>query len=405
MPHVLAYTSPARGHLFPITPTIDELERRGHRVSLRTLNSQVDAMRERGFDAEPIDPAIEAIQHDDYRARTSLGGLKRAMATFGRRAPVDARDLQDAISEVDPDALLVDVNAFGASAVAEAWGGPWASWCPWPLPLPSRGAPPAGPGFAPAKGPLGRVRDRIAATLIGRSYDRSVLPALNDLRGTLRLEPLHHAVEALVRAPLVFYMSSEPFEYPRPDWPPNVMMVGPGDWDSPAAAPAWLAEIEAPIVLVSTSSEFQNDHKLVDAALEALAGEDLHVVATIPAGDPADFDPPANSTVVEFAPHGPILEHAACAVTHAGMGATQKALAHGVPVCAVPFGRDQPEVARRVEQAGAGTMLPATRLEPARLRAKVHQTIACREGAARVAAGYRATGEAQAAADAFEALL
>ena len=29
------------------------------------------------------------------------------------------------------------------------------------------------------------------------------------------------------------------------------------------------------------------------------------------------------------------------------MGATQKALAHGVPVCAVPFGRDQFEVARR----------------------------------------------------------
>jgi UDP:flavonoid glycosyltransferase YjiC (YdhE family) len=87
------------------------------------------------------------------------------------------------------------------------------------------------------------------------------------------------------------------------------------------------------------------------------------------------------------------------------MGATQKALAHGVPVCAVPFGRDQPEVARRVEQARAGTMLPATRLGPNRLRAKVLEAIACREGAARVAAGYRATGEAQAAADAFEALL
>jgi hypothetical protein len=36
------------------------------------------------------------------------------------------------------------------------------------------------------------------------------------------------------------------------------------------------------------------------------------------------------------------------------MGATQKALAHGVPVCAVPFGRDQLEVARRVEVAAAG---------------------------------------------------
>jgi UDP:flavonoid glycosyltransferase YjiC (YdhE family) len=49
-----------------------------------------------------------------------------------------------------------------------------------------------------------------------------------------------------------------------------------------------------------------------------------------------------------------VLDRAACAVTHGGMGATQKALAHGVPVCVVPFGRDQLEVARRVRTAGAG---------------------------------------------------
>ena len=35
------------------------------------------------------------------------------------------------------------------------------------------------------------------------------------------------------------------------------------------------------------------------------------------------------------------------------MGITQKALAAGVPVCAVPFGRDQFEVARRVSKGEA----------------------------------------------------
>jgi hypothetical protein len=52
-----------------------------------------------------------------------------------------------------------------------------------------------------------------------------------------------------------------------------------------------------------------------------------------------------------FVPHGPLLEGAVCAMTHGGMGATQKALVHGVPVCVVPFGRDRLEVARRVEVA------------------------------------------------------
>jgi len=40
-------------------------------------------------------------------------------------------------------------------------------------------------------------------------------------------------------------------------------------------------------------------------------------------------------------------------------------------LCAVPFGRDQFEVARRVEIARCGTRLPARRLTPSRLRRKV----------------------------------
>jgi len=115
-------------------------------------------------------------------------------------------------------------------------------------------------------------------------------------------------------------------------------------------------------LLVTTSSEFQDDARLVKVALEALAEEPVAVLATLPAGDPARARAPANARVERFIPHRPVLDPAACAVTHGGMGATQKALAHGVPVCAVPFGRDQLEVARRVAVAGAGTRLPARHL-------------------------------------------
>jgi len=129
-----------------------------------------------------------------------------------------------------------------------------------------------------------------------------------------------------------------------------------------------LGEVERPLVLVTTSSEFQDDGRLVRCALDALAGEELHVVATVPASASVAFDVPANAHVASFVPHGAILDRACCAITHGGMGATQKALARGVPVCAVPFGRDQFEVARRVEYAGAGTRLPSRRLDAARLR-------------------------------------
>ncbi|MEW6582255.1 MAG: glycosyltransferase [Actinomycetota bacterium] len=405
MARLLAYTSPARGHLFPVTPILDELLRRGHEVALRTLASQVEPMRARGFDAAAIAGAIERMPHDDYIARTPLGAQKRAVRVFCRRAEHDAGDLRRAIEEVRPDALLIDVNAWGALAVAEAWGGPWASWCPYPLPLPSRDAPPFGPGLRPARGPAGRLRDGVLRPVVLGSLERIMRPGVNEVRRRVGVPPVGCAADLFLAPPLVLSLTAEPFEYPRADWPANVRLVGPCDWDPPVAPPAWLDEVDGPIVLVTTSSEFQDDGRLARCALDALAGEPVHVVATVPSDGSRGLAPPENARVLPFAPHGPILDRAICAVTHGGMGATQKALARGVPVCAVPFGRDQFEVARRVELAGAGTRLPARRLSPGRLRAAVREAIHCHDGARRIAESYRRAGGAAAAAQAVEGLI
>ncbi len=402
MARVLAYTSPARGHLFPVAPILGELRARGHDVALRTLASQVEAMRSYGLDAQPIDPAIESIEHDDFGTRTPIGAQRRAVRTFCRRAPLDAQDLRAAIEQERPDVLLVDIASWGAMAVAEAWGGPWASWCPYPLPLPSRDAPPFGPGLSPARGMLGRMRDLALRPLLLGGLERIVKPGVNEIRERCGIAPVEDAAGLLLAPPLLLYMTAEPFEYPRSDWPSRVRLVGPCDWEPPAEAPAWLDEVREPIVLVTTSSEFQDDGRLVRCALQALAGEPVHVVATVPSGDARAFDPPPNARVLSFAPHGPILDRAACAITHGGMGATQKALARGVPVCSVPFGRDQFEVARRVQVAHAGTRLTPRRLSPDRLRTAVREAIGCRAGAERVAEGYRSTGGVSTAAQAFE---
>jgi MGT family glycosyltransferase len=209
----------------------------------------------------------------------------------------------------------------------------------------------------------------------------------------------------MLRAPLMLYMTAVPFEYPRSDWPPSVRMVGPGVWDPPARPPSWLEEISRPLVLVTCSTEFQNDGKLVRAALEGLAGEDVEVVVTTAGVDPSSFTPPPNARVERFVPHRPVLERAACVICHGGMGITQKALAAGVPVCVVPFGRDQFDVARHVEVAGAGTRLPASRLRPDRLRAAVREAITKQAGAERIASAFAAAGNPRAAVDALEELL
>ncbi|MFI5273740.1 MAG: glycosyltransferase [Ktedonobacterales bacterium] len=405
MARILAYTSPARGHLFPLTPILDELHRRGHQIALRTIASQVPLMRDRGFEAAPISARVEAIESDDWRAGNPRTALGRSVRTFCERAAFDAPDLRQAIADERPDALLVDINSWGGVAAAEAWGGPWATFCPYPMPLSSRDAPPFGPGLAPARGSLGRMRDRIMRPLVTGVIEKTMVPALNGVRSQMGLAPLDNADDMFRRPLLVLYMTAEPFEYPRSDWPASVVMVGPCAWDPALEPPAWLDEITRPVVLVTTSSEFQDDGRLIRAALDALAGEPVAVVATLPAGDPAHFQPPPNARIERFIPHGAVLDRAVCAVTHGGMGATQKALARGVPVCVVPFGRDQLEVARRVEVAGAGSRLPASRLRPDRLRAKVREALARTEGAKRIAAAFAAVDGPPTAADAFESRL
>jgi len=401
---ILAYTSPARGHLYPLVPTLDELAARGHSVAVRTLSPAVETMSSHGFDAAPIAARIEAIEHDDYHGRTPVSRLDRTMKTFGARALEEVADLRAAIAELEPDALLIDCMTWGAAAVAEAWDGPWAQWFPYPMPLPSRDVPPFGPGLKPAKGPLGRARDAILRRMITSSFTRATLPQVNAARRAAGVPRFRSAVELLTRPALLLYMTAEPFEYPRSDWPACVKMVGPGAWDPPSDPPAWLEEIRQPLVLVSTSSEFQDDGRLVRVTLDALADEDVFVVATLPSAAIPDLVP-ANARVERFLAHGPILQRAACAVTHGGAGVTQKALAAGVPVCVVPFGRDQMEIARRVEVAGAGTRLPANRLRAGRLRVAISEAMTMREGAQRVANGYAATGGAGAAADAVEELV
>jgi MGT family glycosyltransferase len=404
MARYLVYTSPARGHLYPVVPTLEELRRRGHEVVVRTFASEVEPLRNLGFEAEAIDPAIERKEHADWRARTPIGALRDNLRVFLERARHDGPDLRRAIEGEYPDALLVDVNAWGAMAVAESSGMPWATWCPYFLPIPSRDAPPFGLGLPPSRGALGRLRDRLLSPVLFGIYNRQA-PELDAVRAELGAPPVGKIERAVIRAPLMLYMTAEPFEYPRSDWPPSVRMVGPCIWDPPAKSPAWLGELKRPLVLVTCSTEFQNDGKLVKVALDALAGEEVGVVVTTGGVDPSSFTPPPNARVERFVPHRPVLERAACIVCHGGMGITQKALAAGVPVCVVPFGRDQFDVARHVEVADAGARLPASRLRPDRLRSKVREAMGKKDGAGRLASAFASAGGPRAATEELEELL
>lgn len=402
MATILAYTSPALGHVLPMSALLSELSRRGHMVHLRTFTAGVEIGQQLGFTTDTIDSRIEGIEHDDWTANNAGVALRRAFAAFGRRAWHEGADLADAIARVAPDALLIDVMCWGALSAAEADAIPWACFSPFTPLLRANGMPPYGLGLKPLPNLFGRVRDAVVRPMVSGTLN-SALPSINEIREEMCLPRVDSMDEFWRRAPLMLVASGKPFEYPHADYGDAVQMIGPCPLDPrPDLVPDWLNSIDRPIVLVTTSSEKQGDATLVRTAVTALADEPVHVVATLPAGQPDNVPPTPNAAVCGLVPHGPVLDRAVCAVTHGGMGATQKALARGVPVCVVPFGRDQFEVARRVEVARCGTRLPAKRLSAERLRTKVREAMTMADGAQRVAAGFAATGGVARGADVFE---
>jgi len=130
------------------------------------------------------------------------------------------------------------------------------------------------------------------------------------------------------------------------------------------------------------------------------------LLTTGPSIDPRGFAAPANVRVVRSAPHTEVMRHAAAVITHAGHGTAIKALGAGVPVLALPLGRDQPDVAARVVAAGAGLRLPA-RSSARRIANAVSRLLAepaYREGAGRLARAIAAERATDVAVDELEAL-
>jgi MGT family glycosyltransferase len=402
---VLAYVDAVPGRLYPLVETLLELRRRGNRVAVRCGVDDVDRLRGLDLDARPLAPAIERFAADDWRARTPITALIRGLGQFGERARFQIPDLQGAIASERPDVLLIDEGAWGAAAAAEHSGLPWAYTIVSPVPLPSRDAPPFGLGLAPRHDRLGRLRDAIVRPLTLGALERLIARSMNPLRADLGLPPVRSIGDVYLAADVVLAYTAEPFEYPRSDWPAKVRLVGPGLWEPPGDAPAWLADVRRPLILVTCSTLFQSDGRLAEVACAAFAGEPFDVVITTADVDASSLTPPSNVRIERYMPHTPVLERAACVVCHAGMGITQKALAHGVPVVAVAFGRDQPEVARRVEVADAGVRLPRRKLRPDRLREAVQRAIECRAGAERVAQAFRSAAGATAGADALDELV
>src|SRR3954466_1036738 len=217
MARILASTSTAAGHLFPLVPGLLALQERGHDVHLRVGVALLDVAREAGLNAQASNPAIDAIEVDDYSAKRDVDKLRRGIGNLLVRGPLERRDLDRAIAEVEPDLIVVDTNSYGATVSAQASGRPWAISLPSLAPLPGKGIPPYGRGMAPARNALERVRDRVLWKLLVRQYAKAMLPRLNALRADAGLPALRAPLEHVLGPDRLLVLTGEPLAHPPTD--------------------------------------------------------------------------------------------------------------------------------------------------------------------------------------------
>jgi MGT family glycosyltransferase len=114
-------------------------------------------------------------------------------------------------------------------------------------------------------------------------------------------------------------------------------------------------------VLISFSTSKFTPARLVQSVLDALA--ELPVQGLLTTGehlDRAALTIPRNVAVQRYVPHSLVMSQADLVITHGGHGTVMAALSAGVPLLCLPLIADQPFIARRVHQAGAGRCLPPT---------------------------------------------
>ncbi|MBT2518169.1 glycosyltransferase family 1 protein [Streptomyces sp. ISL-90] len=371
----LTTSTTPRSYLFALTdaggtvpPELGVVRRvvdRGHRVTVLADESMADQVRRTGAVFLPWTSSAGEFRDWELRTPTSLAqGMVDHMLVGP--APGQADDATTAIDVTQPDLVVTSFVGLGAMIAAEARGLPFDILIPNIYTLPAPGMPPLGAGMSPARGPLGRLRDRVVTAASTRLIDRYALARVNALRAEHRLDPVATTWSQMQRASRQLVLTSAAFDFPA-TLPQNARYVGP-ILDDPAwaADEAWTPPAgEGPLVLVAMSSTFQNHVACLQRIVDALGGLPVRgLVTTGPAVAPYAIRAPANVTVVASAPHREVMRHAGLVITHGGHGTVIKTLAAGLPLVILHHGRDQADNAARVTARGVGVAV--SRRAPAR---------------------------------------
>ena len=352
---------PLPGHVNPTLAVIAELRRRGARVSALANSEMAPRLQAAGAEVVACDEVLPA------KTTTPPEGMVRVGELLLSSTPALLEFTLKRLRQLDPDVVVHDSMTPWGRLAAQLLERP--SVCSTAtfafdrrVRPPLREAARLGVDVITHLGSLIRLHRRRRDIRVAYGIDPGGLfEVLSNREGTART---------------IVYTSPE--LQPGGDvLAAELDFVGPSMPEQAPIDAGLEAEIAGrPLIYVSLGTVFNERPRFFSDCLESFAGREEAVLLSIgDRFDPAALgEPPANAIVRRSVPQLAVLERAVLFVTHAGMNSASEALWFGVPTLLHPQTADQPVVAARLAQLGAGRML--SRPSPRRIAAEAERVLA-----------------------------
>lgn len=323
------------GHVNPTLPIVAELVRRGHTVTYHTAPAFREEIEATGATVFPYASGNQPLPDPP----TPVTFMDALAYTAVRLLPAVVTELRG----VRPDLIVHDSACLWGAVAARELGVPAASSFTTfaynrHVPSVTRGSwDMMAAAAARPRSAQGYLRSRWG---LRRRFDTRGLPLL-DL--------------ANIRQPLNLVYTSPTFQPAVEDFDRSYRFVGPSIGARPVDPSFQVERLQEPVLYASLGTVFNAAPQLLRSFATGLAPLGGTVIVATGQTDPAALEPlPANVLARRFVPQTAVLARASLFVTHGGMNSVNEALYAGVPMLVVPQGADQPMVARRVSEFGAG---------------------------------------------------
>ncbi len=365
--HLTFVVVPGHGHVNPTLPLVEELIRRGNRVTYVTGEDCAEKVERAGAEfvlmpvTFPGPPPIGSDGPADTGAAATRLEMSPDVVEQMQRRTLDMVEqslpaVERQLDDDPPDVVCYDMMTPAGRIAAEKRGLP---------------AVQLAPSFASNEDFSLMVEffpdidlddprfDEVREQYRRFSEKHGVSFELTGEHAAVRVEPLN-----LVFVPKEFQLSGETFDE-------RFVFLGPS-LGTRARSDEWRPpEPRTPVLFISLGTAPFNDRPdFFRRCLEAFAGTAWHVAMAI--GDNADLadlgEIPENFDVRQFFPQPEVLRHADAFVSHAGMNSTMEALYHEVPLVTVPQMPEQEANSRRVRELGLGRELDGAAATAEQLR-------------------------------------